>query len=76
MIDRAAAVAAQHAGGMGVVHHHDGAVLFRRRHQAGQWAMSPSIEKTPSEISSFFPPAPASDARMLSAAATSLCAKT
>ena len=38
MVDGAAAVAAQHAGGMRVVHHHDGAVLFGRFHQAGQRA--------------------------------------
>ena len=38
MIDGAAAVAAQHAGGVRVVHHHDGAVLLGRLHQARQRA--------------------------------------
>ena len=38
MIDRAAAVAAEHAGGVGVVDHHDGAVFFRNIAQAGQRA--------------------------------------
>ena len=33
VVDRPAAVAAQHARGMGVVHHHDGAVLLRQRGQ-------------------------------------------
>ena len=34
MIDRPAAVAAQHARGVGVVDHHDGAVLFGQRRRA------------------------------------------
>ena len=38
MINGAAAVAAQHAGGVGVIHHHDGAVLFGEIAQRGQRA--------------------------------------
>ena len=36
VIDRAAPVAPQHAGGMRVVHHHDGAVAFGGVDQPGQ----------------------------------------
>jgi hypothetical protein len=38
MIDGAAAVAAEHAGGVGVVDHHDGAVFFGELAQRGQRA--------------------------------------
>jgi len=38
MIDRAAAVATEDAGGVGVVNHHDGAVFFRNVAEAGQRA--------------------------------------
>ena len=36
MIDGAAPVASQHAGGMRIVHHHDGAVPLGRFDQSGQ----------------------------------------
>ena len=38
VVDGAAAVASQHAGGVRVVDHHDGAVLFRQRGQLRQCA--------------------------------------
>ena len=38
VVDGAAAVAAQHAGGVRVIDHHDGAVLFRQRGQLRQRA--------------------------------------
>ena len=38
MINRAAAIAAQYTRGVGVVHHHDGAVFFSKIAQAGQRA--------------------------------------
>src|ERR1700678_4401287 len=42
----------------------------------GSGPMSPSIEKTPSEISSFLPETPSSSASIFAAAATSLCGNT
>ena len=38
MINGAAAVTAQHAGGVGVIYHHDGAVLFGEIAERGQRA--------------------------------------
>ena len=38
VVDSAAAVAAEHAGGMRVIDHHDGAVFFGERAQPGQRA--------------------------------------
>ena len=55
MIDGAAPLAAEDAGGVRVVHHHDRAIFSAASHRPGSGPMSPSIEKTPSEISSFFP---------------------
>ena len=38
MINRAAAIASQHAGGVGVIHHHDGAIFLRQVAERGQRA--------------------------------------
>jgi len=55
MVNGAAAIAAQHAGSMSIIDHHDGSVFLGQITKLGQRSVSPSMEKTPSEISNFRP---------------------
>ena len=72
VVDGAAAIATEHAGRVGVVHHHDGAVFLGQLADRGSAPMSPSMEKTPSVISSLWPGLFATSFSSSSACATSL----